>query len=165
MQTILRDDTLLQVTHLDPWYANIVNFIVTVYVPPEKTKGDLWMRVDITCGMSLTFTESVPTDFWWDVSHHMMQPRSSRNAIPHHMEATMESSEFMQNSGEVVSYGQPCMKIEDNSSWVALNFKGMGISMHEIAKPLTSNLQVELFDVWGIDYMGPLPNLEAANTS
>jgi hypothetical protein len=23
--------------------------------------------------------------------------------------------------------------------------------------PLTYNLQVELFDVWGIDYMGPFP--------
>jgi hypothetical protein len=23
--------------------------------------------------------------------------------------------------------------------------------------PLTSNLQIELFDVWGIDYMGPFP--------
>jgi len=23
------------------------------------------------------------------------------------------------------------------------------------AMPLTSNLQIELFDVWGIDYMGP----------
>jgi hypothetical protein len=23
--------------------------------------------------------------------------------------------------------------------------------------PLTTNLQIELFDVWGIDYMGPLP--------
>ena len=23
--------------------------------------------------------------------------------------------------------------------------------------PLTTNLQLELFDVWGIDYMGPFP--------
>jgi hypothetical protein len=25
------------------------------------------------------------------------------------------------------------------------------------AMPLTNNLQVKLFDVWGIDYMGPFP--------
>jgi hypothetical protein len=25
------------------------------------------------------------------------------------------------------------------------------------ALPLTNNLQIELFDVWGIDYMGPFP--------
>jgi hypothetical protein len=26
--------------------------------------------------------------------------------------------------------------------------------------PLTNNLQLELFDVWGIDYMGPFPKSE-----
>jgi len=25
--------------------------------------------------------------------------------------------------------------------------------------PLTNNLQIELFDCWGIDYMGPFPKL------
>jgi hypothetical protein len=28
------------------------------------------------------------------------------------------------------------------------------------AMPLTSNLQINIFDVWGIDFMGPLHNLE-----
>jgi galactitol-specific phosphotransferase system IIC component len=28
------------------------------------------------------------------------------------------------------------------------------------AMPLTSNLQIDIFDVWGIDFMGPFPNLE-----
>ena len=27
------------------------------------------------------------------------------------------------------------------------------------AMPLTNNLQVELFDVWGIDFMGPFPKV------
>jgi hypothetical protein len=27
------------------------------------------------------------------------------------------------------------------------------------AMPLTTNLQVEIFDVWGVDYMGPFPML------
>jgi hypothetical protein len=26
--------------------------------------------------------------------------------------------------------------------------------------PLTSNLQIDIFDVWGIDFMGPFPNLK-----
>jgi hypothetical protein len=26
--------------------------------------------------------------------------------------------------------------------------------------PLITNLQIELFDVWGIDYMGPFPKSE-----
>jgi hypothetical protein len=31
----LRDDMLFKVTKLDPWYSNIVNFIVAGYVPQE----------------------------------------------------------------------------------------------------------------------------------
>ena len=30
----LRDDTLLKVTSSSPWYANLVNFMVTGYLPP-----------------------------------------------------------------------------------------------------------------------------------
>jgi hypothetical protein len=26
--------------------------------------------------------------------------------------------------------------------------------------PLTSNLQIDIFNVWGIDFMGPFPNSE-----
>jgi hypothetical protein len=26
--------------------------------------------------------------------------------------------------------------------------------------PLTLNLQIDIFDVWGIDFMGPFPNSE-----
>jgi hypothetical protein len=26
--------------------------------------------------------------------------------------------------------------------------------------PLILNLQIDIFDVWGIDFMGPFPNLE-----
>ena len=37
----LRDDTLLKITHADPWYADIVNFIVKAYVPPGANKRKL----------------------------------------------------------------------------------------------------------------------------
>jgi hypothetical protein len=37
----LRDDTLLKVTTLDPWYANIINFIVSGYVPPGEDRKKL----------------------------------------------------------------------------------------------------------------------------
>ena len=33
------------------------------------------------------------------------------------------------------------------------------------AMPLTNNLQVELFDAWGIDYMGPFPHRKVVSTS
>jgi hypothetical protein len=37
----LRDDTLLKITDFDPWYANIMNFIVASYVPPSENKRKL----------------------------------------------------------------------------------------------------------------------------
>ena len=37
----LRDDMLLKVTNSNPWYANIVNFMVIGYVPPGENKKKL----------------------------------------------------------------------------------------------------------------------------
>jgi hypothetical protein len=37
----LRDDMLFKVSKLDPWYVNIVNFMVAGYVPPGKNKRKL----------------------------------------------------------------------------------------------------------------------------
>jgi len=34
----LRDDMLFKVTKTDPWYMNIVNFMVAGYVPPGENK-------------------------------------------------------------------------------------------------------------------------------
>ena len=37
----LRDDMLFKVMKSDPWYANIVNFMVVGYVPPGENKRKL----------------------------------------------------------------------------------------------------------------------------
>jgi hypothetical protein len=34
----MRDDTLLKVSTTDPWYTNIINYIVGGYVPPGADK-------------------------------------------------------------------------------------------------------------------------------
>jgi hypothetical protein len=34
----MRDDTLLKVSTADPWYKNIVNYIVAGYIPPGAEK-------------------------------------------------------------------------------------------------------------------------------
>ena len=39
---------------------------------------------------------------------------------------------------------------------ILVRFKHGNINARD-EMPLTNNLQVELFDVWGIDYMGPFP--------
>jgi hypothetical protein len=35
---LLRDDMLYRITRSDPWYANIINFMVARYVPPGEDK-------------------------------------------------------------------------------------------------------------------------------
>jgi hypothetical protein len=37
----LRNDMLLKVTDSNPWYANIVNFMISGYIPPGKNKRKL----------------------------------------------------------------------------------------------------------------------------
>jgi len=41
INNFLRDDMLLKVTDSNPWYTNIVNFMVTGYVPPGENKKKL----------------------------------------------------------------------------------------------------------------------------
>jgi hypothetical protein len=38
MNDYMRDDTLLKVSTTDPWYANIVNYLVAGYIPPGVDK-------------------------------------------------------------------------------------------------------------------------------
>ena len=44
----LRDDTLLKVTTTSPWYANLVNFTVTGYIPLGEDKKKL---IHVTPGL------------------------------------------------------------------------------------------------------------------
>jgi len=55
----LRDDMLLKVTDSSPWYANIVNFMVSVTYHPGRARRNLSLRPDITSRMIHTYTEYV----------------------------------------------------------------------------------------------------------
>jgi hypothetical protein len=37
----MRDDMLFKITRSDPWYVNIINFMVAGYVSPEENKRKL----------------------------------------------------------------------------------------------------------------------------
>jgi hypothetical protein len=63
----LRDDMLYLVSRSDPWYADIVNFIVTGYVPLGETRGSSSMRVVFTYGMIRTSSEFVQMGYSEDV--------------------------------------------------------------------------------------------------
>ena len=48
----LRDDTLLKITDSNPWYANIVNFMLVGHVPPGANKKSSSKKAEYTNGMS-----------------------------------------------------------------------------------------------------------------
>jgi hypothetical protein len=47
----LRDNMLLKVMDSNPWYANIVNYMVLGYVSPGENRRKLQLNVDVTFGM------------------------------------------------------------------------------------------------------------------
>jgi hypothetical protein len=55
----MRDDTLLKVSTIDPWYANIINYIVAGYIPPGADKKGLSEIADYTSGMTRICIRSV----------------------------------------------------------------------------------------------------------
>jgi hypothetical protein len=48
----MRDDTLLKVSTTNPWYTNIINYIVTGNIPPRQTRKRLSEIADYTSRMT-----------------------------------------------------------------------------------------------------------------
>jgi len=59
----LRDDTLLKITDSNPWYANIVNFMLAGHVPPGANKKKLIEESRVHLWVSRTSTEFVLMDY------------------------------------------------------------------------------------------------------
>jgi hypothetical protein len=51
----MRDDTLLEVSTIDPWYANIINYTVDGYIPPGPIRRRLLEIAGYTSGMTHIF--------------------------------------------------------------------------------------------------------------
>jgi hypothetical protein len=64
----MRNDTLLKVTHSDPWYTNIVNYMVACYVLLGRTRENSRIKLVATCGMIHISIEFVLMDCCGDVS-------------------------------------------------------------------------------------------------
>ena len=123
---------LFKVTKSNPWYANIVNFMVASYVPSGRIKGSLAMKVASTYGMNRTPSKSALMAYLEDVYRWKKASRSSGDATHHHMEDIMVHSAVIRRSGKVDSFGQPCMKIQRTSSEGVEHVRGMGISIQEM---------------------------------
>jgi hypothetical protein len=63
----LRDDMLFKITRSEPWYVNIINFMVVGYVPPGENKRKLVCRVVSIYRIHCTSSKSSLTIYSGDV--------------------------------------------------------------------------------------------------
>ena len=122
----------------NPWYANIVNFMVSGYVPQANQRRRLNMKVDATCGMTPTYTGFVLTDSYEDVCPPQRVHKSSRSVTLHHTEVTMEYFTHSPKSGRAASTSLQCIKTRRSSSIDAVSASYKATSVHATPCHFTS---------------------------
>lgn len=153
----LRDDMLLKVADSTPWYADIVNFMVTGYVPPGEnrkklayeSRRHLWDDPFLyrVCADGL-LRRCIPTIEGAQIIEKCHAAPYGGHYGVYRTQAKIWQSGFYWPTmyEDTKEYIRRCRRCQKHG----------GISSRN-AMPLTYNLQVELFDVWGIDFMGPFP--------
>ena len=105
----LRDDMLLKVETSHPWYANIVNFMVSGYVPHGRVERSWPMRANATYAMHHIYTEYVQMDYYGDVYPRQKDKKKLKNAMQHHMEDIMVFFALRRRSDRMFSFGHQCI--------------------------------------------------------
>jgi hypothetical protein len=156
----MREDTLLKVSTTDPWYANIINYIVSCYIPPGADKKKiirdsrlhLWddpymYRV---CAAGLLRRCILTFETWKILEHCHSSPYGG------HYGAFCTNAKVWQSE-----FYWPTM-YDDAKAFVRCcnHCQRHGNINTRDAMPLTLNLRIDIFDVWGIDFMVPFPNSE-----
>jgi hypothetical protein len=153
----MRDDIVYRIARSDPWYADIVNFMVAGYIRPGADKKKL-------------IYESL--HHLWDEPYlfRVCTDGLLRRCVS--AEEGMKIIERCHSSPYGGHYGAFCThaKIwqsgffwptmyQDTTDFVRRcnSYQRHGNINARNVIPLTTNLQIELFVVWGIDYMGPFP--------
>jgi len=156
----LRDDTLLKVTSSSPWYANLVNFMVTGYIPPEEDKKKLihlsrfhlWDDPYLfkVCADGL-LRRCIPLCETRKILEHChSSPYGGHYGAFRTHAKVWQSGFFWPNMyGDAKEFVQHCPRCQKHGN---INSRD--------AMPLKSNIQVDIFDVWGVDFMSPFPMSE-----
>ncbi|XP_038976409.1 uncharacterized protein LOC113461320 [Phoenix dactylifera] len=154
------DEQLLAVSVI-PWYADLVNYLVSGIVPPD-----------------LSYHQK--KKFLWDVKHYFWEepllykhcadgmirrcvPQDEMEDILDHCHS-LECGGHFSTSKTVAKVWQsgfywPTM-YQDTRQYVSMcdRCQRVGNISKKNEMPLTNILEVELFDLWGIDFMGPFPS-------
>jgi hypothetical protein len=151
----MRDDMLFKITRSDLWYANIVNFKVACYVPLEEYKRKLIYESHLHI-WDLPYLFRVCADGLLRrcvLAKEDIQIIERCHSSPYggHYMVFRTHAKIWQSR-----FYWPTM-YEDTKDFIR---RCGACQMHRNINsrdpmPLTNNLQIELFDVWAIDYMGP----------
>jgi hypothetical protein len=156
----MRDDTLLKVSITDPWYAIIINYIVVGYIPLGADKKKiirdsrlhLWDDLYLyqVCADDL-LRRCIPAFETWKILE-----RCHSSPYGGHYGAFRTNAKVWQSGfywptmyGDAKSFVRRCSQCQRHRN---INTRD--------AMPLTSNLQIDILDVCGIDFIVPFPNSE-----
>ena len=152
------DEQLFQLSLQSPWYADIVNFLACVIMPPElsyqqrkklRTDNRFYIWDD-----PLLFKRGA------DMIIRRCVPESEQSKILHECHASPYGGHFVgdKTAHKILKSGFYWPTIFKYCfEWVKLcdQFQRMGNISKRHEMPLQGILVVQLFDVWGIDFMGP----------
>ncbi|KAL4368419.1 hypothetical protein GQ457_05G022940 [Hibiscus cannabinus] len=144
-----------------PWYEDIVNFLVSGIIPPDlSSQGHKKFRHDAKF-------------FYWDESYLFKQcadqvlrrcvPEEEQKYIMYHYHAAACGGHFGGNriAAKILQSGfyWPTLFKDAHAFSKACDWcQRTGNISRRNEMPLQNILEVELFDVWGIDFMGPFPS-------
>ena len=153
------DEFLLSVDNM-PWYANIVNFLVTGKMPPDWSSQD-----------KKKFLTEVKKFYWDDPYLFKYCPdQIFRRCIPDNEISSVIKFCHSEACGGHFSSKKTAAKIlQCGFYWPTLfkdahafcktceNCQRLGSVSRRHMMPLNPILVIEVFDCWGIDFMGPFP--------
>ncbi|KAK8491391.1 hypothetical protein V6N11_073717 [Hibiscus sabdariffa] len=129
------DEKILFATTI-PWYAYIVNFLVSGIVPPDLSSQGRKKRC-------------VPEEEQMDIMYHCHAATCGGHFGGNRTAAKILQSGF---------YWPTLFKDAHAFAKACDRCQRMGNISRRNEMPLQNILEVELFDVWGIDFMGPFPS-------
>jgi hypothetical protein len=156
------DEQLMHISQISaPWFANIANYLVTAQIPSHWTKQD---RSKFLAGAKY---------FFWDDPYlfKYCPDQIIRRCIPQNEYQKIISFCHDHACGGHFSSKKTAAKILQSGFYWPTIFRDahaycsacekcqkLGSIGRRNMMPLNPILIVELFNVWGIDFMGPFPN-------
>ncbi|XP_074288290.1 uncharacterized protein LOC141613455 [Silene latifolia] len=157
----LPDDSILAITHSDPWYADIANYLISNFIPEE---------LDNQARKKLRYESRIYV--WEDpFLYKRCNDGIYRRCVTHEEgQAILQACHATTYGGHLSTSRTQAQVLHCGFYWPSLfkdtyamvqscnscQRRGTIVRRDEI--PLNNILEVDLFDVWGVDFMGPFPS-------